>query len=377
MSGQAKQVLIIRFSSFGDIFQALEAAHHLAREGVGRVDWLVREDFADLLENQDVISSVHRFHRKSSAFRLIKLAWTLAGRYSHVYDAHSNLRSLLVRWTIRFKWALLRVAQPTSPARHMVTRSKERIRRFLFFKLRMKTLPAPYRGAESFLRPLRKWFPDLEYDFKSKTWTPPAQVAKPAKERGLPEFKTWRLRASEAPLIALAPSAAWPNKRWPVGRWREFVSEWLKTSPDAKFLLLGGPDDRFLDEIENEFGSDRVYNAVGKVSLLESSILLSQADGVVANDTGLLHVADRLQIPSVVIVGPTAFGYPVAPASRVAEVPNEDHPEVLSCKPCSKDGRDACTNAVHLKCLLSVTPQHVARELREAFESALESRVLS
>lgn len=377
MPAPAKQVLIIRFSSFGDIFQALEAAHHLAREGVGRIDWLVREDFADLLENQDVISNVHRFHRKASALDLIGLAWSLADRYDHVYDAHSNLRSLLVRATIRLKWTVLRLVHPTSPSRHMITRSKERIRRFLFFKLRMKTLPTPYRGAESFLRPLRKWFPGLEYSFKTKTWTPPGQVTNPSKEHGLSAFKTWRLQASEAPLIALAPSAAWPNKRWPVGRWREFVTEWLKTSPDAKFLLLGGPDDRFLDEIEKEFGSNRVYNAVGKVSLLESSILLSQADGVVANDTGLLHVADRLQIPSVVIVGPTAFGYPVAPASRVAEVPNEDHPEALSCKPCSKDGRDACTNPVRLKCLLSVTPQHVARELREAFESALESRVLS
>lgn len=364
-------VLIIRFSSFGDIFQALEAASHLNREGAGRVDWLVREDFAELLEGQSDIATVHRFHRKASAMKLIRLAWNLADRYTHVYDAHSNLRSLLVRWTIRLRWFFLRLAHPfdraKAPPRFMIERSKERLRRFLFFKFRVKSLPAPYRGAESFLRPLRKWIPELQYDFQRKSWKP-----QPKETEGLSLFKSWRHRASEAPLIALAPSAAWPNKRWPVTAWREFVIEWLETSPEAKFLLLGGPEDRFLDEIEKEFGSDRVFNAVGKVSLLESSILLSQADGVVANDTGLLHVADRLQIPSVVIIGPTAFGYPVAPASRVAEVPNEDHPEPLACKPCSKDGRDPCTNAVHLKCLISISPHHVVRQLREAFKMSHE-----
>lgn len=365
------RVLIIRFSSFGDIFQALEAAKHLADSGaVASVDWLVRDDFSALLENQKIIRTVHRFDRKSSPLSLIALAWRLAPTYTHVYDAHSNLRSLVVRSTIRLRWAAQRLRHPFEPARSMLRRSKERVRRFLFFKFRLMTLPMPYRGAESYLWPLRQWLPNLEFNFSKVTWTIP--VEKTAPSATVRAFKTWRLQKPDAPLVALAPSAAWPNKRWPIDRWRLLVSEWLEDSPDSLFLLLGGPDDKFLDAIENEFGPARIFNAVAKTSLLESSILLGQADGLVANDTGLLHVADRLQLPLVAIIGPTAFGYPSSSVARVAEVARAD----LPCKPCSKDGRDACTNVSKFKCLIDVTPSQVVRELKSAFESASETVVI-
>lgn len=361
------QVLIIRFSSFGDIFQALEAAKHLAMsEKSYAVDWLVREDFAALLENQKIIRQVYRFNRKDSVFKLMALAWRLAPTYTHVYDAHSNLRSAIVRMTIRIRWGLSFLVHPFGPKRSMIMRSKERLRRFLFFKFRLPTLPVPYRGAESFVRPLRNWLRELEFNFTEVTWEPPKDLeSSPI----LKTFRLWRHAKAGAPIIALAPSAAWPNKRWPVDRWRLFVHEWLKTSPDSVFLLLGGPDDRFLDEIENEFGPSKVFSAVGKSTLLESSKLLSEATALVANDTGLLHVADRLRLPSVAIIGPTAFGYTVSPVSRTAEVPRGE----LWCKPCSKDGRDPCKNQVHLKCLQDVSTSQVVRELKAAFDEKGET----
>ncbi len=361
------RVLIVRFSSFGDIFQALEAAKHLNKSRQTEyVDWLVRDDFAPLLQDQEFIREVHSFRRESSVFALMALTWKIAARYDHVYDAHSNLRSLIVRSVVRARWLLERVVNPMAPNRSMITRSKERIRRFIFFKFRMSTLPVPYRGAESFLRPLRRWIPTLEFVFSDIGWRAPA-LGEDAHT-----FKQWQSQEPNAPLIALAPSAAWPNKRWPIERWRVLIEQWLNVSPDSRFLLLGGPDDQFLNEIEREFGSAKVFNAVGRTTLLQSSVLLSEANAIVANDTGLLHVADRLQLPSVAIIGPTAFGYTTSPVSRVAEVPRAN----LPCKPCSKDGRDPCKNLIHLKCLIDVTPEQVVRELREAFEAVGENRAL-
>lgn len=364
------RILILRFSSYGDIFQALEAARHLADSvRAPSIDWMTREDFAPLLQNQKYISRVHSFPRAGSIFSLVKQVWGLAADYDRVYDAHSNLRSFVVRSVIRAKWLLQRIKNPTGPRRSMIRRSKERIRRFLFFKLRWNTLPVPYRGAESFLLPLRRWLPNLEFDFSQPAWQVPIN-ATPSSV--VSDFLEWKNAESEGELIALAPSAAWPNKRWPIERWRLFILEWIKESPDARFLLLGGPDDAFLSEIAEEFGPKRIFSAVGKTSLLESSVLLSHASAVVANDTGLLHVADRLLTPSVVIIGPTAFGYPVGPYSRIAEVPRA----TLPCKPCSKDGRDRCTNPVRLKCLIDVSETHVAMKLREAFQAKTEGKNL-
>lgn len=359
------RILIIRFSSFGDIFQALEAAAHIKRiDPSASVDWLVRRDFAHLLENQSSIDRVIEFDRSQSVFQLIRKSWQLASAYDRIYDAHSNLRSLIVRLVIRIFWTTHFYDLKSTVS--IIKRPKDRIRRFLFFKFRLPVLPRPFRGAESFLRPLKAWYPALAFQFEQSTWNanlktrPEIQIGS---EQAIPtkiiaEFQNWSSQSSGA-IIAFAPSAAWPNKRWPIDRWKTFAEKWLKTNPNARFLLLGGPEDTFLNEISDSLGSEKVFTSVGKSSLLESAKLLSLADALVANDTGLLHVADRLLIPSVAIIGPTAFGYPSSPFAKVAETE-------LPCKPCSKDGRDACTNAENLKCLKAITPEHVATLLTEA-----------
>lgn len=359
------RILIIRFSSFGDIFQALEAAAHIKRiDPSASVDWLVRRDFAHLLENQTSIDRVIEFDRSQSVFQLIQKSWQLASAYDRIYDAHSNLRSLIVRLVIRIFWTTHFYDLKRTVS--IIKRPKDRIRRLLFFKFRLPVLPRPFRGAESFLRPLRKWYPTLAFQFDQPTWNAnrkagpehPTGSEKVVLEKILKEFESWSSQ-SAGDIIAFAPSAAWPNKRWPIDRWKTFAEKWLKANPNARFLLLGGPDDAFLNEISNSLGSEKVFNAVGKSSLLESAKLLSLTDALVANDTGLLHVADRLLIPSVAIIGPTAFGYPSSRMARVAETE-------LPCKPCSKDGRDACTNIENLKCLKAITPEQVATLLTDA-----------
>lgn len=350
------RTLIVRFSSFGDIFQALEAARHIKAQSPDAVGWLVRSDFAELLTKQDLIDTVHRLDRTSSPLQLIALAWHLAEAYDRVYDAHANLRSFLVRWTVRVRWLLT-----GKLGRRVLVRPKHRLRRLLFFRFRLNTLPVPFRGAESYVAPLQAWFSAARKNrFDAVAWQPPTDSSSAAES----EFARWK-SANPGPVVALAPSAAWPNKRWPVARWADLVRLVLQTKPATRFLLLGGPDDRFLDAIETEFGHETIYNAVAKTSLLESSLLLSHADALVANDTGLLHVADRLQKPHVAIIGPTAFGYTASPCGRTAEVDRR----FLLCKPCSKDGRDPCRNPENLKCLVDVHADDVARLLSAAMES--------
>lgn len=353
------QLLIVRFSSFGDIFQALEIVPHIQRVAPdSTIDWLVRKDFAPLLEGQRGIRTVYEFDRKSSVFELIRVAWSLAPHYTHLYDAHSNLRSGVVRGVFRLRWLLM---GRFSPSRVLI-RSKERVRRFLYFRcrivgLRFKVLPEPYRGAESYVQPLKTWFPQLRFDFKNSTWAPCSKSPSSVQA----EFASWKSR-SKGPVIAFAPSAAWPNKRWPIERWSSLAKLILSSDRETRFLLLGGPEDVFLQDLVKDLGADVCFSAVGRSTLLESASLLAEIDALVANDTGLLHVADRLQKPLVGIIGPTAFGYPSGAHSLVAEVSNAD----LRCKPCSKDGRDRCTNSVELKCLKLIEPEDVLKRLLEA-----------
>jgi len=332
----APKLLVIRFSSFGDIVQAspVPAAFH-RRYPEARIDWLVRGDFAPLLKDHPHLHQVIAFDRKEGLRGLIRRAWRLGGEgYTHLYDAHSNLRSRIFSWVFRTRnWRV-----------NFLRRPKERIRRWLFFRLRLRhVLPVPYRGSDSYLWPLKKWGLSTSQPEGPQFWS----------KAGLPPDILKRLETLPRPWVVAAPSAAWEMKRWPIEHWRALVRE-LR---GASIIFVGGPDDDFISEIAAA-APERTLNLAGRLTLNESAALVKKADLVVSGDTGILHVADLMERPTLALIGPTAFGYPSRRTSIVLEVPVSQ----LPCKPCSKDGRGKCRSDAYKKCLTSLLPETVAHE---------------
>ena len=140
-------------------------------------------------------------------------------------------------------------------------------------------------------------------------------------------------------------------KRWPLSHWKGLVDQ----SPELKFIVLGGKGDDFCQELEEEF-PDRVQNLAGNLSLEESSWVVSKSSALVSADTGILHVADILGIPSLSLIGPTAFGFTSGPWVKTLEVP-------LNCRPCTKDGRGKCSQDVYQKCMVEISSDRVRSEL--------------
>jgi ADP-heptose:LPS heptosyltransferase len=337
------RLLIIRFSSFGDIVQAMGIPDSFLKTFPdSQVDWLVRKDFAGLLTAHPLLGQVIAFDRSLGFGALLTLAWQLAGRYTHVYDAHNNVRSFLVRAIFRLHSLV------TWRGARTITRPKNRIRRWLLFRLRINLLPQPFRGSESFQTPLRKWLPLSDcLPLNGQKFFPSVSI------KGLPSAVRSSLDQLPRPLIALAPSAAWEMKRWPIAHWKTLI----ELMPEAGFILLGGPEDTFLKELESA-APGRTLNLAGKLTLAESAATLQVAALTIANDTGLLHVADQLEKPTIALIGPTAFGYPSHASSRTLEIE-------LSCKPCSKDGRGQCVNSVYQRCLIELAPARVVATARE------------
>jgi heptosyltransferase-2 len=352
VSEKHQRLLIIRFSSFGDIIQAtgVPQAFRL-RFPQARVDWLVRSDFLNLLSSHPAIDEVLAFDKQEGLGGLIRYAWKLGDRgYTHVYDAHSNLRSRVVTLVLRFR-SILQQLTGRDGSYQFAKRSKQRLRRLLFFRFGMKTLPQPYRGAKSFHEPLKIWGLDGDVPQGPQFFT----------DTNIPENVMAELEHLPRPWVALAPSAAWEMKRWPLDHWRELI----RSYSGASFLLLGGKEDVFLEDLKRE-APDRCANLAGRLKLSESSALLKLADLVIANDTGLLHVADQMERPTIALIGPTAFGYPSHPTSRTLEVE-------LPCKPCSKDGRGGCVNSLYKRCLVEIEPARVIITARSLLETRSKS----
>lgn len=339
----AEKILIIRFSSFGDIVQAMGTLAPLHRKfPEGKVHWLTRSDMAGLLAHNPSVDKLWSFDRKSGLVGLIRLALELRKeRFTHVYDAHANIRSLLVALILRFRF--------TPP--YFLKRSKERLKRIMLFKFRKNYFPRPYRGMISFLTPLKKWQVDFDESSLCHDWN----FSENEKRKVQLILDEKGLKANE--FVALAPSAAWEMKRWPLNHWAELI----KLLPNHKLVILGGPQDHFCEELA-AIAPERTLNLAGKLSLMESSYLVKLSSGLVSADTGLIHVADILGKKGLALLGPTAFGFPTSPLIQIVDVN-------LPCRPCTKDGRGKCSMDVYQKCMVDIGPQRVAQLVISFFKN--------
>lgn len=329
------KLLILRFSSFGDVTQCLSVPSKI-KEKYPQVicHWAVREDLAELLQGHPAIHKVFPLSPKTGAVGLWKLGLELRRQgYTHLYDAHNNLRSHVLTWQIRF----LRKIE-------FIRKSQKRWKRFLLFRLRINKYEQPFSGQRDLLEPLAPWGID-------RSSPAPPQLFVDDLKLQLALRKLNQANISTKNFIALAPSAAFLLKRWPMENWVQLIEDF----PLQKFVLLGGPNDYFLDLIAQKF-PQRVLNLAGQCSLLESAAIVQLSKALVANDTGLLHVAEQLGHPAIALMGPAPFGFPSRSLTQILQLD-------LACRPCSKHGQGPCVNPRFQLCLRGITPEKVGQHL--------------
>ncbi len=111
----------------------------------------------------------------------------------------------------------------------------------------------------------------------------------------------------ERPLVVFAPGAEFgAAKRWPAAHFAQLAQAIFAADPGAQVALLGSPKDRdACDEVVAGSGGAGMFNLAGATKLDEAIALIARAAGVVANDSGLLHIASALNRPVVALYGPT------------------------------------------------------------------------
>lgn len=335
-----KKVLVIRFSSIGDIIQCMSVINPLYNQLDAEVHWISRSDFAPMLSTHPKLSKIWSYDKNSGLLGLWRMVKVLRKQdFDYVYDAHQNIRSFIVRTLL----GLPRV----NPKCQFTVRRKMRIRRFFFFQLRAKgALPYPYRAVISFLKPLKRWGIDI-----AKTYDTAWRFTPEVIERGN-ELLGHLLEHPK--VVTIVPSAAWELKRWPISYWQKLVEQ----MGDYSFVILAGPTDEFTKDIQ-KIAPDRVVNLAGKTNLQESFYIISQSNIVVSADTGFLHAADLFRRKGIALMGPTAFGYPTGDSIKVLEING------LKCRPCTKAGNTKCKLPQEYRaCLLDIKPPQVIETIQ-------------
>lgn|GEM_PF-356362 len=103
----------------------------------------------------------------------------------------------------------------------------------------------------------------------------------------------------EAPLLCLAPGAKLEHKRWPAARFGLLARRWLEAGGRA--VVLGGPGDAALADGVARAAGRPVPHLCGRTDLRESAALLADADALVSNDTGTMHLGAAVGTPLVAL----------------------------------------------------------------------------
>jgi lipopolysaccharide heptosyltransferase II len=157
------------------------------------------------------------------------------------------------------------------------------------------------------------------------------------------------------PFAVIFPGASIAERRWGGVRFQQ-VAQHLALSGYAVVVVGGGDDSAEGEVIVRACGG---LNLAGKTSLVETAAVLARSALLISGDSGVLHIAVGLGIPTVSLFGP-GIEAKWGPKGEGHLVLNRQ----LSCSPCTRFGTTPpCPSAA--RCLSEITPEEVVSAARE------------
>lgn len=312
-----KKILIIRFSSIGDIVLTTPIIRCLKQQLHDcELHFAVKKSFSSIILANPHIDKVHILDKNEKEF----LAQLKSENFDVVVDLHHNIRSAKIKFLLRAK---------------SHTFKKLNFQKFLLTQFKINVLPNKHIVDRYFeaTKSLGISNDGAGCDFFIS-------------EDTLLGVETECFIREKSP-IAIAIGSKHFTKQIPL----EKIIELIKNTTQ-NFLLLGGREDFSKASSIYEIFPNRVMNLCGQLSLEESALALQKCGTIITPDTGLMHIAAALNLNVISVWGNTVpdFGmYPYMPESpekyKILEIKN------LHCRPCSKLGFEKCPKK-HFDCMM-------------------------
>lgn len=303
-----KEILVVRFSSLGDIV-LLTGILKYVKENVSEnieIDLLTYSNFAGVLQDYPYIRNIYTIKKGDSLVDLNETMSTMPN-YDIVFDLHNNIRSRFVRLISSCKSFVY---------------NKHSLARRLYVKYRLFRSKLHEHTVVKYFKPFMKAFnlnmPDIEL---LRPYLP------------FPNIE----RNNSLKNAVIHPFASKATKEWPF-----FAELGSLLSDDGLNVVYIGSG-----EINVPSSAD---DKTGKVSLSALIEFIAQADIFITTDSGPMHIATALNIPTIAVFGPTTkeLGfYPPFKNTKVIEY------ACLKCRPCHIHGSSYCYKK-HFKCMLDI-----------------------
>lgn len=314
------RILIIRFSSIGDIVLTTPVVRRLKKQLEGEVEihYLTKVGFASLFDENPYVDRLWTL--EDSLEKVLKELEKV--EFDFVIDLHRNLRTAQVKKRVKGlyfsfdklnfkKWLLVNFGIDRMPDVHIVDRYMDAVRAF--------SLKDDQKGLDYFIPD------DTTMNLK-------------------------RFSIDEGEYLAWVVGAAHEGKRFSAEKVCSVIDQL-----DIPVVLLGGKADQELSENIMSSCTGHVTNMVGRTSIHESAWLLDRSKVVVSPDTGMMHIAAALRKKVISLWGctvPKLGMYPYRPgeSSVIIEPKNKEK------RPCSKLGNH-CKYPVN--CIESISNEEV------------------
>jgi len=289
MPDKLKNILIIKPSALGDIVLALPALTALRKSFPdAKISWLIRPEFAPLLENHPHLDEIIPFDRNLLAkaffsrrafgalFRLIRKLHT--GKFDVVFDFQGLFRTAILARATGCK-KVYGMSESREMAHlfytHQIEHDFNNIHLVDFYIKMVKAA-----GAESL---------DARFEL------PPSPADANSVSRILAN-----LDIQPGQYIVFVPGSAHVDKCWPVERFAALADK-IASQFEMPIIAIGTNSEGTLIEKIQNAAEAQITSLAGRTSLKELVELLRAARLVVSNDTGPGHIAAALGTPLVMM----------------------------------------------------------------------------
>jgi lipopolysaccharide heptosyltransferase II len=272
-------VALIKPSALGDIVHALPVLSALRQQWPGaHITWVVNRAYEPLLTGHPDLDATLPFDRaavRRTPLMLMSFARALrAGRFDLAIDLQGLLRTGLMAWASgaarRVGFAAAREGAARFYTDHVDVPDRDRIH----------AVDRYWRVAEA-----------VGAGGATPRFVVPLGDGARRQARAM-------VAALVRPLIAVAVGARWPTKRWPPEAFAAAVRTVVEYH-GGSVVFVGAAEDAPLARLAQEHLPFRALDLCGKTSIGVLAALLAEADAVLANDSGPLHLAAALGRPVV------------------------------------------------------------------------------
>jgi heptosyltransferase I len=281
----AERIGLLKPSALGDIVHALPVLTALRRRFPrAHITWIVNRSYEPLLRGHPHLNELLGFDRK--LFK--KGVWHGAKKLLDFYSALRQQRfDLLIDLQCLLRSGL--IARASGAARRVgLSTAREGAAWFYTDVLPVGDMRTIHAVDRYWLVAEALGVGDMPKQFV---------LPLPAADR---QWVASRLQGRPRPWLMMCLGTRWETKRWPVAHFTALARRAL-SMVGGTVVLVGGPEERQWAEALTAAlpGPGAVCSLVGKTTLPQLTAVLSEADVVITNDSGPLHLAAALGKPVV------------------------------------------------------------------------------